>query len=289
MTLLARLDASFVRLSLGLLGGLLLLGGCSGGSTYSLDPGTLAQRFLPTTRQVDYHPDSLRALSIQETERRYQLVLDESYESLHRRWSGTYQDLGPGRSRSGRSYATFWSLELSLASLQPEMGLASLSKEQARKAIEERRQEYQDLIQFDVYWFEAEGNSILAGPGARVQLRINGEDTYRPSREKHGPLREAFLPGETRTALYRRNTFYFSRVVDGTDILDEANRLELIVNQTGGASRVRFNWTWADADKASRRLPGPLRYAGESLSLPQLTGPSPLGTVLVRRPFGDPH
>ena len=283
MTLLSRLDASFFHLSLGLLGGLLLLGGCSGGSTYSLDPGTLAQRFFLSTRQVDYHPDSLRALSIQETERRYQLVLDESYESLHRKWSGTYQDLGPGRSRNGRSYATFWSLELSLASLQPEMGLASLSKEQARKAIEERRQEYQDLLQFDVYWFEAEGNSILAGPGARVQLRINGEDTYRPSREKHGPLREAFLPGETRTALYRRNTFYFSRVVDSTDILDEANRLELIIDQTGGASRVRFNWTWADEGTSSARPLAPPRGAEEVWALSRLPAQPPTRSRTAQR------
>jgi hypothetical protein len=222
---------------------------------------------LPTAREVDHHPDSLRGLSVQETERRYQLAVEETYESLHRKWSCTYRDLGPGRSRSGRSYATFWSLELSLASLQPEMGLSSLSKEQARKAIDERRQEYQDLLQFDVYWFESEGNSILAGPGARVQLRIDGEEAYRPSREKHSPLREAFLPGETQTALYRRNTFYFQRVVDGTDILSEANRLELIVDQTGGGSRVRFTWAWTDEASASIRPLGPARNDGDWPSL----------------------
>jgi len=242
--------------SLGLVVLALFIGGCGGGSTYSFDPGTIAQRFLPTTRQVDHHPDSLRALSIQEEERRFRFVLDGTYESLHRKWSSTYQDLGAGRSRRGRSYATFWSHELSLASLQPEVGFTSLSKERAQKALQERRQEYQETLQFEVYWFEMEGNSLLAGPSARVQLRVDEEDTYQPSRETHSPLREAFLPGDTRTALYRRNTFYFPRVVDGTDILEEAQTLELVVSRPGRASRARFTWTWEDASTAERR---PLR------------------------------
>ncbi|HKL89084.1 MAG TPA: hypothetical protein VJ884_08750 [Salinibacter sp.] len=235
----------------------LVLGGCGGGSMYTLDPGTIAQRFLPTTRQVDHHPDSLRALSVQEEERRFRFDLDGTYESLHRKWSSTYQDLGAGRSRRGRSYATFWSLELSLASLQPEMGFTSLSKERAQKALQERRQEYKEILQFEVYWFEQEGNSLLVGPSARVQLRVDEEDTYEPSRESHSPLRDAFLPGETRAALYRRNTFYFSRVVDSTDILAEAEKLELVVSRPGMAARVRFTWTWEDASTAARRPRGP--------------------------------
>jgi hypothetical protein len=133
------------------------------------------------------------------------------------------------------------------------MGFTSLSKERAQKALKERRQDYQETLQFEVYWFEMEGNSLLAGPSARVQLRIDEEDTYQPSRETHSPLREAFLPGDTRTALYRRNTFYFPRVVDGTDILEEAQRLELVVSRPGMASRARFTWTWEDASTAERR------------------------------------
>lgn len=227
------------------------LGGCGGGSTYSFEPGTIAKRFLPTTREVSHHPDSLRALSIQEKEGRYQIELAESYSSLHQKWSCTYRDLGPGRSRDGRSYATFWSLELSLASLEPEMGVSSLSGEQAQKALTERREEYQNTLQFDVYWFEAEGNSLLVGPGSSVRLRVNETETYRPSEEKNGPLRDTFLATETRSALYRRNTFYFSRVVDSTDILDEAERLELIIDRPGSSAQIRFTWSWEEA-KASR-------------------------------------
>lgn len=269
--------AAYVGRAIGIVVITFILGGCGGGSAYSVDPGTIAQRFLPTTRQIDHHPDSLRALSIEQTDRRIQFSLDGTYESLHRKWSSTYRDLGPRRSRNGRSYATFWGLELSLASLQPEMGITSLSEEPARKAIGERRREYQEVLQFDVYWFETEGNSILAGPGVHVRLRVDGEETYRPSRDKHSPLREAFVPGETQTALYRRNTFYFTRVVDSTDILAGTRRLELIVDQAGRGSRVRFAWEWPEEGTAHSR-PG---EGGRPFRLPIDSHPQPTHTRLL--------
>jgi hypothetical protein len=232
----------------------LVLGGCGGGSTYSYSQRDLAQRFLPTERTVEHHPDSLRALSIREKERRLQFELEEDYGALHRKWSCTYQDLGAGRAQRGRSYATFWSLELSLASLQAEMGITSLRKERARQSLLERRQEYKNALQIDVYWFESEGNSLLAGPGSRVRLRVDGEKTYKPDREDHGPLRETFLPGQTRSALYRRNTFYFSRVVDSTDILREAREVQLLINRSGASPRVRFAWSWKSGNVSKAGL-----------------------------------
>jgi hypothetical protein len=166
-----------------------------------------------------------------------------NYSSLHRRWSSSYQNLGIGRSRRTRSYATFWSKELSLASLEAETGVSTLTRDRAQKLLAERRREYRDVVQIDVYWFEAEGNSLLAGPGSRVRLEIDGT-TYRPAKENHGPLREAFLVGDSRGALYRRNTFYFSRVVDGTDILEDTSEMKLTVNQSASQSRIRFAWEW---------------------------------------------
>lgn len=227
----------------------LVLGGCSGGSTYSLDRGVLAQRFLPTERTVEHHPDSLGALSITKEEEKFQFELDRDYQSLHQKWSTTYQSLGAGRSRRGRSYATFWSLELSLASLQPEVGLSSLSEDQAQKSLRTRREEYNSVIQIDVFWFEEEGNSLLAGPGSRVELRIDGE-RYRPAKETHGPLQEAFISERARVALYRRNTFYFSRVVDSTDILKDAKSMQLFIDPTGSSSRARFSWSWERSSQA---------------------------------------
>lgn len=231
-----------------------IISGCGGGSTYSYDEGDLAQQFLPTERSVAYHPDSIRALTIREEEDTYQLELEDDYEALHKKWSCTYQALGGGRSRRGRSYATLWSLELSLASLQPEVGITSLTKEQAQKRLRARRQEYRNTIQVEVYWFEAEGESRLAGPGTRVQLQVDG-DEYRPTKEDYGPLRDGFLPDRGRAALYRRNTFHFSRIVDSTDILRGTERVELQVDRAGGA-RVRFAWSWKKESKAAVRSGG---------------------------------
>ena len=225
------------------LAGALLLTGCAGGSAYSVDVSDLADRYLPTTREVDYPPDSLGALSIEEEENRFRIELAVDYRNLHRRWSSSYQDLGIGRSRRTRSYATFWSKELSLASLEAETGVSGLTRDRAQKLLAERRREYQNVVQIDVYWFEAEGNSLLAGPGSRVRLEIDGE-TYRPTQENHGPLREAFLVGQSRGALYRRNSFYFTRVVDGTDILEGTEEMTLTINQSASQSRIRFAWEW---------------------------------------------
>ena len=223
--------------------------GCGGGSTYSVDTGDLAQRFLPTERTVAYHPDSLGSLSITQEQGTYNFELESDYEDLHRRWSSTYQSLGVGRSRSGLSYATFWSLELSLASLQPEVGITALSQEQAEKALRERRQQYNSTIQVDVYWFEAEGESLLTSPGTRVQLRVGGE-RYEPVEKTNGPLRDAILPTRGRSALYRRNTFYFPRVVEGADILAGAQSAELRVQRAGAGSAVQFAWSWETGAQA---------------------------------------
>lgn len=228
---------------LGLAAAALLVGGCGGGSTYSLDQADLAQRFLPTERTVAYPPDSLGSLTISKKKGTYEYELADDYEALHRKWSCTYQDVGRGQARRPRSYATLWSLELALASLQPDFGITVLSENRAEKKIKERRQEFKSTLRVDVYWFEAEGESNLTSPGTRVELRI-GDDTYRPDAKDSGPLREAFLSDRATTALYRRNSFYFRRVVDGTDILREAQGMELRINPGAGGSRIRFAWSW---------------------------------------------
>lgn len=219
-----------------------LLAGCGGGGTYTLNEGTLAQRFLPPTRSVNHHPDSLEALTVTtEEDSTVSFELENDYEALWRKWSCTFLNLGAGPNRRGRSYATLWSLELSLASLQPEMGIQGLTGGRAHQLLAERRKEYRETLQIDVFWFESDGNSALAGPGARVTLQVDGEE-YRPSTEDYGPLREAFL--QNGTGLYRRNTFHFNRMVDGQDILNDVDQVELIVRQTGSGNRVQFQWTW---------------------------------------------
>jgi hypothetical protein len=209
---------------------------------------------LPTERTVAYPPDSLGSLSITEDEGTYSFELEDDYEALHRKWSATYRDLGVGRSRSGLSYATLWSLELSLASLQPEVGITTLRKKRAEKTLQKRRNQHKTTVQIDVYWFESEGDPILTSPGTRVELRVAGE-RYKPAEQDHGPLRETFLPGQGGPAIYRRNTFYFPRIVDGTDILKDAQGAELRVQRTEG--RIRFAWSWESNAQAHVRTMSP--------------------------------
>lgn len=251
MSLPAAMNVSSAALPwfVGILFLFLVMGGCGGGDTYSFDEGRLAQRFLPTERKVDAHPDSLQDLTIVEEEGKVQYALDRDYEALVRKWSSTFQSVGAGRSRRGLSYATLWSLELSLASLQPEMGVLTLRKEKAYEMIERRKEEYYSTIQIDVYWF-GRGNGLLTGPSARVELQV-ADSTYRPEREEHSPLREAFLGGGG-TALYRRNTFYFPRVKADKDVLADASGIELEIRPTGGSATDRFRWSWDEATSAHR-------------------------------------
>lgn len=228
--------------------------GCGGQGAFTLDEGALAQRYLPPTRSVDHSPDSLRDLTVTtEEDSTISFEMKNDYASLWQKWSASYQNLGSGRSRRSRSYATLWSKELSLASLQPEMGIQGLSPDRAHDLLDQRHEEYRKSIQIDVFWFEAEGSSTLAGPGARVFLQV-GDEEYRPREEDYGPLREAFLE-DASTGLYRRNTFLFPRVVDEQDILDGATQLTLLVRHTGRSERFRFRWTW-DASQAAVRGAG---------------------------------
>lgn len=231
----------------------LVVTGCGGGDVYSVEEGRIAQQFLPSERVVDYHPDSLRALTVTEDDEKIQFELDGDLESLTRKWSCTFRNMGAGRNRSTPSYATFWSLELSLATLQPEMGILTLRKEKAQDLIKERKEEYYNTIQIDVYWFvERGGDGIVTGPGARTRLRI-ADSTYRPTRERHSPLREAFLSGGS--ALYRRNTFVFSRTVNGRDILEDASGMRLEIRRMGSGGNDRFVWRWGE-EQAARQENG---------------------------------
>ena len=223
--------------------------GCGGGNTYSVDEGKISQRFLPAERTVDHHPDSVKALTIAAADGKIQFEVERDFESLTEKWSASFQNIGTGPSIRDRTYATFWSLELSLMSLQPERGVLSLREEQARDVLDKRRKEYAETIHIDVYWFVGRGrDGIITGPSARTELHVGG-NTYRPVQSDHGPLREAFVAGGE-TALYRRNSLYFSRRVEGTDILADASGMKLRVRRTGGGGRQEFAWRWGEGNTA---------------------------------------
>jgi len=221
-----------------------LVGACGGGDLYSVDEGQVAQRFLPSERTV-HHPDSLRALTITEEDNKLQYQLDQGYQSLIEKWSSSFRSVGTGQSPQSRTFATFQSLELAFVGLQPEMGILGLRKEQAQDLIDERRKKYADQIRIDVYWFAGRTmDGIITGPSARTELEV-GDRTLRPVRSDHGPLREAYVTGGE-IALYRQNTLIFPRVVEGTDVLENAERVRLAVRRTGSSSQKAFMWQWKE-------------------------------------------
>ena len=225
----------------------LVLGGCAGGTTYTVDEHQLFNRFLPTVQSVSHHPDSLQALAIEASNGAIHYNMERSFQSLIEKWSCSRRY--NRRNSPPRSHATFWSLELSLASLQPEVGILSLPKEKAYDLIEQRRKTYFDTIQIDVYWFQ--GNGIIAGPGIQVELHI-ADSTYRPAQKDYGLLQVTYLEGGLPGVNYRRNTFYFPRVVDGTDLLAGTEGMRLLVRQVG-YGKSEFVWTWKENLSAHRR------------------------------------
>lgn len=244
------------RLTCALLSGLLLLlSGCaSSGGRFAADETRIAYSYVSSTAKVPSHPDSLEALSIVEKENRFDIQLDRSYERLMREWSATWVSQSARRTfdarQSYRTFATLWSLDLSLASLVAEEGVDGLSKDLAQKRIAQRRQEHQQVLQIDLYRFVGSppfgrgiNSTLVGGPGSQVSLRDGQGNRYRPDQVEHRPPSEALIAG-TRT-FYRRNTFYFRRDVDGRDILDGVRELRLYINQSP-AGRYYFTWSLED-------------------------------------------
>lgn len=216
---------------------------CRSSNPYAVNEGELAQRYLPSARHVDYPPDSLKGLTLRETDERIHFDLETTYEQLLLRWSTSYRVTTGRQPTRPLTYATFWSLEVSLASLQPELGVGSLSKDKADELIAQRRKEYAETIQIDVYWFGPPSQSAVAAPGVHARLRDASGRSYQPMQKDYGPVREAFIGG-TGTTSYRRNTFVFARTVDDTDLLANTDELSLQLSPAGMGTTFRFQWTW---------------------------------------------
>lgn len=223
-----------------------VLGGCSGSNPYQLEVGELAERFIPSVREVDAHPDSVQNLAIVETDDKVRFDLERDYQSLHQYWSSSFELTRVRPTiQQPMSYATLWSKEVSLAALQAEQGVTTLSKDQALERIKQQKQQYRQRLRIDVYWFTEPGETSISGSGTQVELRDDLGNTYHPARTDHGPLREAYV-GAGKRVLYRWNVFYFKRVENGDDILEGVERLALRVRPPNAVSNVQFEWTWED-------------------------------------------
>ncbi len=235
---------------------LFLIAGCVGTGA-SVSPGQLGARYLPPVRELPHHPDSLVHLSIEEKDNRLEFKFERPYGEMLRTWSASWQGVGSGaREVPGslfRSYATFWSREMSLAALIPGRGIEGLSEDLARQILSDRQQEYEDVVQIDVYRFatspytpNAFSGVQLEGPGARITLRDAAGHEYRPIRVESQVPVEAFQA--TRRVLYARNLIYFDRVVEGRDILEDVERLELVIEEIPGNTSYAFTWTLPGSD-----------------------------------------
>lgn len=220
--------------------------GCqSTGTSHRVSPESIADQFLPREREAEAHPDSMRLLSIVERDDQFAFDMEHSYQQLHRLWSSTFNLLSAGRSPlRPLTYATLWSQELSLASLEARERISTLTKEVARKRIDAERDTYRNTVQIDLYWFSRSRQTPPALLRSSVQIQpidSNGE-RYRPTEIRHLPLRDAVLSsGES--VIYRRTILVFDRVVDDRDILADTDGLQLHV-LTPGVRRLVFAWSW---------------------------------------------
>lgn len=239
---------------------LFLLGavmGCAGGDSFLFNRSDIGRGYLPPVQEVSHPPDSVVYLSIEEKENNFEFNFDRSYRQLMRAWSSSWQSTGSGapaaRNARYRTFATLWSLELSLASLIPERGVESLSKDLAEQIIQERRKEYEDAVQIDIYRFagspyvrDAFSGVQLDRPGVRMILRDDQGNEYRPIQVESSVPSEAFQ--ENRNVLYSRNIVYFQRLVDGRDILKDVHRLRLEVRESTPNVTYAFTWDFPEGE-----------------------------------------
>lgn len=230
----------------------LLVVGCAGPEAmYTADQKNIAEGYLPRMRAVPHHPDSLRDVTLVEKDNQIELQLSSSYEQMLRNWSSTWQQVQgrtPTGSRSYRSFATLWSRDLSVASLEAEAGISSLTKEVALRHLREREAQHDSTLQIDVYRYQSSpagrgdlSETRLGVPGRRIQLRDDAGNRYRPLRVESTPVREVFF--NSGTVLVRRNTVFFDRVVEGKDILNNVETLRLWVQESFGDDYY-FSWSF---------------------------------------------
>ena len=256
---------------LGSLTGFILLSfalvGCGGSQMAAdKDPGVVAFEFLPNVQSTEHHPDLLRdgTLSADSAE----ITFGRSFSSVLAKWSvrPRYKDVPSHEYRNGpgwdtiqapefvtgdsdeSAFATLHSKEVALAQLASSHDLQALTSEEARTSISEQLIAYEDTLRLDVYF----RNLSLARLRSMTVSLQNGESRTFPVLGRSYKLGAAANRG--RKIDYQRMSLYFSRTVDGQDLMDSARNLRLIVTGYGG-SRWEFHWGWKRSPSTATPTP----------------------------------
>lgn len=221
---------------------ILFLSGCGGSAETSFTPydGT---RTLPTTRTIP-HPDSLRSVTLATRPDSVNITLKDSYADIMRAWSAQVQSDGPFRPSPFNTFATLQSKDLTLALLERNERISTLSAERARKRVEEVLERYDETIVFRIQLFiRANRISTPYSPFRQrvvATLHVDGERTYESIRtEKSGVEFENRGGG----GVYRFPiTAYFNRHEDGRDLLTDSEELTLSIRPFPGLTELTFDW-----------------------------------------------
>jgi hypothetical protein len=237
----------------------LLLAGCGSSESAFTDEEAISYRFLPQTQRVG-HPDSMRYVQLRDSGDRA-FTADTSLRALQTLWSAGAQCFTTRcafRPEPFQTYATLRSKDYVVLRLNREWALTSISADSARSKIREAlNADYQPYVAFDLYLF-GRNETLTRLRDLRpytITLKDGQGNRYEPTRVQNPPPTAGVAFRDQQYARYNVNTVYFDRVVDGRDILEEADRLQLTVRTQYG--QMEFDWridpSSARTARASRR------------------------------------
>lgn len=223
-----------------------LSSGCGmlgGGDPTRLEMTDFYNLYLPLVRDVA-HPDSSVAPD------------DARLNDIRMQWSVNHsQRYGSAEFAPGNytSFATLWSRDLAEATLRREV-TGDLSPDLQERLQEEQEDAIEDAVIFDVHMFVPAtrgydlSDTNLRGAGASVELEVGDRDTYRPSQVETSIVDHFQMGPNELPVFHRLNRVYFPRIVDEQDILDDVERIRLIVRTTRGTTNELW-FTWRVRDR----------------------------------------
>ena len=212
----------------------------------------IATRFLSVPATVA-PPDTLRNVHLHERDDgRLAFQSDQSFGELRMHWSSGYRaDRGVDILEAGNfsTFATLWSRELRLASMNSRTSIGAYEPGEAKEAIaREVDAPHNETVQIDVHVYIDRGVRSSYGAtnlrSARWEIFLLTSDGTRhpPENVEAGIARRLSWSDDTR-AHYRPNILTFERRPDDeTDLLAEPDSLELHIRDSVQSLDVMFGW-----------------------------------------------